>query len=413
MSYPFASRYIDQFPKVKTVQIGRFLSFTAGAIVSVLFLTTVIDPELFLAFEITHNRTVLFYLGVFGAIWAAAHGTIPDDNLVFDPEYAIRNVIEYIRYMPSQWEGRLHSDETKREFSTMYQLKTMIFLEELLSIMLTPLVLWWSLPQCSDRIVDFFREFTVHVDGLGYVCSFAVFDFKKGIGNAAMTGTKGAGAGDALRDDYYSTKHGKMAASFYGFIDNYVINPKTGIPGHVPPGLRQQQFHPPPSFPGLPTSPNYMPEMQQSRMAKAARSTSRKPGGSAAGPLRTLRYGNAAVPPSPMSSMLLDPHHQPSPTILDKGRSIHGQRAGRSRFLPMGIREDEEEEDGPRFRTLHTEESTGPYSGLDESRWETSPTRDAGRGVDNSREDDRNDGGVITMVNDFLKQRGNGKGVDI
>ena len=85
------------------------------------------------------------------------------------------------------------------------------------------MLLLMSLPRCSDQIVDFFREFTIHVDGLGYVCSFAVFDFKKGVGNAATNVQ-----GNDVRENYYSTKHGKMAASYYGFIDNYVINPKTG-----------------------------------------------------------------------------------------------------------------------------------------------------------------------------------------
>jgi autophagy-related protein 9 len=55
----------------------------------------------------------------------------------------------------------------------------MVFLEEILSVLTTPFILWFSLPNCSDKVVDFFREFTVHVDGIGYVCSFAVFDFKR------------------------------------------------------------------------------------------------------------------------------------------------------------------------------------------------------------------------------------------
>jgi autophagy-related protein 9 len=40
MSYPFASRYLDQFPKVKMVQFARFVAFVAGAIVSVLAVAT-------------------------------------------------------------------------------------------------------------------------------------------------------------------------------------------------------------------------------------------------------------------------------------------------------------------------------------------------------------------------------------
>jgi autophagy-related protein 9 len=54
-----------------------------------------------------------------------------------------------------------------------------VFLEEVLSVLTTPFILWFSLPNSSERIVDFFREFTVHVDGIGYVCSFAVFDFHR------------------------------------------------------------------------------------------------------------------------------------------------------------------------------------------------------------------------------------------
>jgi hypothetical protein len=58
-------------------------------------------------------------------------------------------------------------------------MKIMIYAQELLSVVLTPFVLWFSLPDCAPAIVDFFREFTIHVDTLGYVCSFAVFDFKR------------------------------------------------------------------------------------------------------------------------------------------------------------------------------------------------------------------------------------------
>lgn len=61
----------------------------------------------------------------------------------------------------------------------LYGLKVLIFLEELLSVITTPFVMMYSLSNCSEKIIDFFREFTVHVDGLGHVCSYAVFDFKR------------------------------------------------------------------------------------------------------------------------------------------------------------------------------------------------------------------------------------------
>lgn len=65
------------------------------------------------------------------------------------------------------------------EFGQLFPLKITAFLQEVLSVITTPLVLWYTLPQCAPAVVDFFRDFTLHVDNLGYVCSFAVFDFHR------------------------------------------------------------------------------------------------------------------------------------------------------------------------------------------------------------------------------------------
>src|ERR1700733_4903640 len=116
-SHKFASKYIDQFPKEKTAQISSFVAFIAGSFAAVLFLVSLVDPELFLGFEITKDRTVLFYLGLFGTILAVSRGMIPEENLVFEPEAMLTQVIEYTHYYPSHWNGKLHSDEVCRESS--------------------------------------------------------------------------------------------------------------------------------------------------------------------------------------------------------------------------------------------------------------------------------------------------------
>lgn len=305
MSYPFASRYIDQFPKDKTIQVSRFVAFVAGALASVLFLASVIDPELFLGFEITHDRTVLFYLGILTTVWAIARGAVPEENLVFDPEFALKNVIDYTRYMPNEWHGRLHSDEVRSEFALLYRMKVMVFLEEIIGIILTPFILWFSLPKCSDRLVDFFREFTVHVDGLGYVCSFAVFDFKTDPNRGNL---QEPGVNPDLRDEYYATKDGKMLASYYGFIDNYVTNQKPGVPFLQQPGRRH--FHPPPTFPGL------MSPTVRGEGSGKERGHQNDPRTNSRSIPRTPRFGPSVGQSSPMASVLLDPQHQPTPSGL-------------------------------------------------------------------------------------------------
>jgi autophagy-related protein 9 len=382
MSHPFASHYIDQFPKVKTELFARTVAFVSGALATVLGVATIFDPELFLGFEITSDRTALFYAAIFTSAWALARGSISADNSVFDPEYAMRNVIQFTRYEPDHWKDRLHSFDIKLEFAALYKVKAVIFLEEIFSILTIPFVLFSSLPKCSDQIIDFFREFTVHVDGLGYVCTFAEFDFKKGIGAA-----KGNSDGD-VRDDYYSTKHGKMEASYYGFMGNYgnfALNPKTGAASQLPPGARNQ-FHPPPMWPGInPGLPGG--DLQSSRMGRER--------------AKTPRYGPTLVQPSPMASMLLDPHHQPpNPTFA--GRATHASRQQRGGYQGGVIEEAlEDESEVSEVGRRADEEVYESGGGLDESAWQTSPGRTLSR--DNSRAESQGppDAGVVHMIYQF------------
>ncbi|KAF4121573.1 autophagy-related protein 9 [Geosmithia morbida] len=403
MSIPFATRYVDQFPKRMTEDIARSIAFMTGALAAVLAVLTVFDSELFLGFEITQDRTVLFYLGIFGAIWALSRGMVSDETAVFNPEYAIRNVAEYTHYMPEHWEGRLHSFEVKQEFAELFKMRVIIFLEEVMGIITTSLLLLITLPKCSDQIVDFFREFTIHVDGLGYICSFAEFDFKKGMGDGAQQG-----AGHDVREDYYSTKHGKMAASYYGFLDNYVINPKTGIPGHIPPAARHS-FQPPPAFPGL-NSPTLAAEMQSSHFLRpeGGRTRDRMAGG--LGPQR-----GPPPAPSPMASMLLDPHHQPSGVNHNGGpaaRSLYGSvyprggGGGGFRGDSQIIEEGAEVGVGHSRRLGPEEDGEGD---LGESAWQTSPGQGLGR-ENSAANADEPEAGVLGMIYQLRQTQRNRRG---
>lgn len=62
-----------------------FCAFVSGSFASVLVLFTLVDPDAFLHFEITKDRTVLFYIGLFGTIMAAARGMVPDPYRSVDP----------------------------------------------------------------------------------------------------------------------------------------------------------------------------------------------------------------------------------------------------------------------------------------------------------------------------------------
>jgi autophagy-related protein 9 len=393
MSYEISNYYLGQFPKDKTVQLSRFVAFIAGALASVLAVASIVDPELIFSFELSADRTALFYLGVFGSIYAFARGNVPEETLVFEPEFALRQAIKYTHYQPTHWEGKLHSDDVRKDFAMLYQLKVVIFLEEILSIIFTPFVLWFSLPKCSDRLIDFFREFTVHVDGLGYVCSFALFDFKRGT-NLPSHGqggtTAGAGHHDP-RDDYYSTKDGKMLASYYGFLENYVPNARAGPQdrGAQPPGGRHFPIHGPGAHSALRASQLGLPVP-------------------------------VAVHNSLMQSILLDPHHQPSTT----GHRPAAAAAPHARYRTARqtqpatdtIRDEDEEMDArqvsSRPTTLSHEIDTTDDSQLEES-WRLHLAGD----VDPDEADEKEDvqavvggAGVLGLIQQFQKVSSEGRG---
>ncbi|KAI0065542.1 APG9-domain-containing protein [Artomyces pyxidatus] len=209
-SYPTATMYIGQFPNEKIALIMRFVAFVAGSFAAVLLLASVLDPDLFLHFEITPNRTVLFYLSIFGGILAIARGMIPEENRVFDSEMLMLAVVQYTHYLPDEWRAQLHARAVHQQFGELFAMKILIFANELVSVVLTPFILWFSLPPCAPAIIDFFREFTVHVDGLGYVCSFAVFDFQRH-GNVKF------GAPTQVADERLMSNEGKMEKSILSF----------------------------------------------------------------------------------------------------------------------------------------------------------------------------------------------------
>ncbi|KAJ3330579.1 autophagy protein atg9 [Blyttiomyces sp. JEL0837] len=212
-SYAVAAKYLDQFRKQRVIIVARFISFVAGSFAAVLAMLAIIDQDILVGFDITPGRSVLFYISVFGGILAATRGVIPDDNRVFEPERLLREVVEETHYLPDSWRNRMHSEEVKNQFSELFDFKISLFFNEILSVLYAPSILYFSLPKCSEAVVDFFRDFTLHVDSVGFVCSFAVFDFR-------ANGNPRYGAPTDSVNHHLMSRNGKMEQSFVSFKAN-------------------------------------------------------------------------------------------------------------------------------------------------------------------------------------------------
>lgn len=384
MAYPYANLYLAQFPKDKTEQLAAFAAFIAGAFATVLAAFTLLESEVSLSFEITPGQTAVFWLSIFAVIYRVARSSSPQEDQVPDPAYYLSHVIYHTRYEPASWQDRLHTDEVRAEFAQLYQPKVLIFAEEILSMIITPFLLIFRLPKCSDRIVDFFREFSIVVDGLGVVCSHSMFPFKKGVENAAANRRAGQND-DGLREDYFKTKDDKMLKSFYGFMDTYAIGGRQG----------RGTFHPPPQF------PNAFGAMSQTAhpVETNVRGTSRGPAGRQPLTHRTPRHGPTGRD-EPINSILLDPHHQPSASAL-RGSP---RQAPHARYR-SALQHVSEPASISRQNSRIEEESTIGDS------WRTSRLAQ-----DDDEEDDapgNTRGGVLQLLQQFSKAQTEGRGAGV
>nr|XP_034982918.1 autophagy-related protein 9A isoform X2 [Zootoca vivipara] len=170
--YKPASKYMNCFISPLFTVVAKNVAFFAGSILAVLIALTIYDEDV-LAVE--HVLTTVTILGVAVTV---CRSFIPDQHLVFCPEQLLRVILAHIHYMPDHWQGNAHRYETRDEFAQLFQYKAVFILEELLSPIVTPLILIFCLRPKALEIIDFFRNFTVEVVGVGDTCSFAQMDVR-------------------------------------------------------------------------------------------------------------------------------------------------------------------------------------------------------------------------------------------
>ncbi|XP_043550346.1 autophagy-related protein 9A [Chiloscyllium plagiosum] len=209
--YKAASKYMNCFLSPLLSVLAKNVAFFAGSILAVLITLTVYDEDV-LAVE--HVLTTITLLGLCVTVCRCF---IPDKHMVFCPEQLLRVILSHIHYMPDHWQGAANRYETRDEFAQLFQYKAVFILEELLSPIITPFILIFCLRRKSLEIIDFFRNFTVEVVGVGDTCSFAQMDVRQHGHPAWFSG------GKTEASIYQQAEDGKTELSLMHFA---ITNPR-------------------------------------------------------------------------------------------------------------------------------------------------------------------------------------------
>ena len=165
-----AVKFCDSFSDPLTVIIARHLSFISSSILAVLLLLTIYDEDVL---SVEHVLSIMTVLGV---IIAISHSFSDDNRLPpkYSREELYSQTLKHLHYLPS------FGPSSKDYFNNvLFQYRIVFLVESLISPLITPFILYFSLSNKSNEIIDFFRNFTVEVTGVGDVCSFALMNFKR------------------------------------------------------------------------------------------------------------------------------------------------------------------------------------------------------------------------------------------
>ncbi|KAK5917009.1 hypothetical protein CgunFtcFv8_011936 [Champsocephalus gunnari] len=171
--YKAASKYMNCFLSPLLTVVAKNVAFFAGSLLAVLIALTIYDEDVLAVEHVLSSITLL------GVCITVCRSFIPDKHMVFCPEQLLRVILAHIHYMPDHWQGNAHRYETRDQFSQLFQYKAVFILEELISPVVTPIILIFCLRRKSLEIIDFFRNFTVEVIGVGDTCSFAQMDIRQ------------------------------------------------------------------------------------------------------------------------------------------------------------------------------------------------------------------------------------------
>lgn len=211
-SYKPAKKYTEQFPVHMLSIAGKSIMFITSALAATIIVVSSFKNPLLLYFNFL-NQNLFWWLTILLLIWAYAKSMVIDEHKVFEPKEKLEEVCAIIHYYPDHWKEKGHHLEIRDEFMELFQYSLIQLIQELLSILVTPLILCFSLPKSSEAIVKFMNDITLDLDGVGHVCGFATFNFNKF--GSSVSGEKVA------KNILEKSMQDKMAVSYLNFKAHY------------------------------------------------------------------------------------------------------------------------------------------------------------------------------------------------
>ncbi len=177
-SLKYCYEYIKQFPSPELNVVCKFIYLISGAFIGLFLILSILDESVLLYVHI-FDRSLIFYTGIFGAVSTLAKSFIKQpENTIYNPsEIMVEKIYKHTHYMPLHWINKCNTFKIRDEFLVFFPYTINIFLQDLLSVFITPIILIFLLPKNVEDIIEFINTNTIHSD-IGPICSFSTFENK-------------------------------------------------------------------------------------------------------------------------------------------------------------------------------------------------------------------------------------------
>lgn len=168
-----SNRYMESFVSYSLVEVAKLLSFLCSAVLGVFIILGIVDDDFF---RVEHALSIMTLLGI---VLGVTLSLIPDDFFVPLHFELLSLIRDHVHYISNDMIADPKSPATQKKFSTLFQMKLAYIIEELISPIVTPLFLIFKLRHRAPEIVDFLRQNTVEVQGVGDICKFALMENRR------------------------------------------------------------------------------------------------------------------------------------------------------------------------------------------------------------------------------------------
>ena len=238
-SYQETEEYLKLFKQSEIITtIGRILAFIGGAFGAILLGLAAVNDAILLHVKIGHFN-LLWFVGIATLCYSAGKSMLPNPevhsrfirNLSEEMDEALTSIATHTHHYPDAWKRRTYDMKTMSIVKHMFTNKANIFVNELIALVLAPVILCYSLPRCAEHICEFVMTIKAEVPGAGDLCGYSTFDFDdysddnfegktmgeaRGYVTASVAELQDVEAAMRLRPKPNSY-HGKMEKSFFSF----------------------------------------------------------------------------------------------------------------------------------------------------------------------------------------------------